>query len=73
MFFFFSAYGRGRKLDKALEMFNTARSLGLSLDEKAYMNLIGFYGKAGNCLSLPPLDKVYRFIIYLFFFRLSIL
>lgn len=52
--FGFSVYGRGRKLDKALEMFNTARSLGLSLDEKAYMNLVSFYGKAGNRLAPFP-------------------
>ena len=45
-------YGRGRKLDRAAEMFNTARSLGLSLDEKAYMNLIGYYGKAGNIMLI---------------------
>ena len=41
-------YGRGRKLDKAVEMFNKARSSGVSLDEKTYTNLIGYYGKAGN-------------------------
>lgn len=29
-------------------MFNKAGSLGVPLDEKAYMNLIGYYGKAGN-------------------------
>ncbi|PQM41223.1 pentatricopeptide repeat-containing protein [Prunus yedoensis var. nudiflora] len=41
-------YGRGRKLERAVEMFNTACSLGLSLDEKAYMNLISYCGKAGK-------------------------
>lgn len=45
-----SVYGRGRKLDKATKMFNTARDLGLSLDEKAYMNLISYFGKAGIIL-----------------------
>lgn len=43
-------YGRGRKLDKAVEIFNAARNLGVSLDEKAYMNLINYYGKAGIIL-----------------------
>lgn len=45
-------YGRGRKLDRAADMFNTARSVGLSLDEKAYMNLIGCYGKSGNIMLI---------------------
>lgn len=45
-----SVYGRGRKLDKAVEMFNAAQSMGLTLDEKAYMNLISYYGKAGMVL-----------------------
>jgi pentatricopeptide repeat protein len=49
-----SVYGRGRKLDRAVEMFNAARSFGLSLDEKAYMNLISYYGKAGIVLLLTP-------------------
>lgn len=52
-----SVYGRGRKLERAVEMFNTARSLGLSLDEKAYMNLISYCGKAGIVLNLPPFSK----------------
>lgn len=43
-------YGRGRKLDKAVEIFSAARDLGVSLDEKAYMNLISYYGKAGIIL-----------------------
>ena len=47
-----SVYGRGRKLDRAVEMINAAQSLGLSLDEKAYMNLISYYGKAGIVLLL---------------------
>ncbi|KAL6972238.1 hypothetical protein U1Q18_031926 [Sarracenia purpurea var. burkii] len=42
-----------RNLDKAVEMFNKARSMGVSLDEKAYSNLICYYGKAGKDLSLP--------------------
>lgn len=41
-------YGRGRKLDKAVEIFNKARRSGGSLDEKTYTNLISYYGKAGN-------------------------
>lgn len=52
-----SVYGRGRKLDRAVEMFNTACSLGLSPDEKAYMNLISYYGKAGIMLNPPPFTK----------------
>lgn len=28
-------------------MFNAAHNWGLILDDKTYMNLIGFYGKAG--------------------------
>ncbi|CBI26526.3 unnamed protein product, partial [Vitis vinifera] len=45
-----SVYGRGRKLDKAVEMFNKARcsGVGVSLDEKTYTNLISYYGKAGK-------------------------
>lgn len=45
-----SVYGRGRKLEKAVEMFNKARcsGVGVSLDEKTYTNLISYYGKAGN-------------------------
>lgn len=41
-------YGRGRKLDKAIDTFNMARDLGISLDEKAYTNMISYYGKAGK-------------------------
>ncbi|GAU23471.1 hypothetical protein TSUD_81530 [Trifolium subterraneum] len=40
-------YGKDQKLDRAVEMLNKARSLVASLDEKSYMNLIGYYGKAG--------------------------
>lgn len=42
-----SVYGRGRNLDKAVKMFDTARSRGISLDEKAYTNIICYLGKAG--------------------------
>lgn len=42
-----SVYGRGGQLNKAADMFGTARSMALSLDEKAYMNLIGFFCRAG--------------------------
>jgi hypothetical protein len=52
-----SVYGRGRKLDRAVEMINAAQSLGLSLDEKAYMNLITYYGKAGIVLLLNSVLK----------------
>lgn len=51
-------YGRGRKLEKAVEMFNMARNLGMALDEKAYTNLICYYGKAGNCLFLICEDQL---------------
>lgn len=64
--FGFSVYGRGRKLDKALEMFNTARSLGLSLDEKAYMNLVSFYGKAGNRLAPSPYWLIFFYCLSIF-------
>lgn len=43
-------YGRGGNLTKAEEMFNLARANGVALDEKAYTNLISYYGKAGNIL-----------------------
>lgn len=43
-------YGRGRNLDKAMEIFNMARSRGIPLDEKAYTNLICYYGKASKSL-----------------------
>lgn len=45
-------YGRGRNLTKAVEMFNLARTNGVALDEKAYTNLISYYGKAGNMIFL---------------------
>lgn len=48
-----SVHGRRRNLDKAVEMFNMARSMGVPLDERAYSNLISCYGKAGNDLFLP--------------------
>lgn len=48
-----SVYGRGRKLDKVAEILDTACSLGVPLDEKAYMKIISYYGKAGNKLQLP--------------------
>ncbi|KAL5721420.1 hypothetical protein ACHQM5_005071 [Ranunculus cassubicifolius] len=35
-----SVYGRGRKLDKAVEMLNVARSLNVILDDKTYTNMI---------------------------------
>lgn len=69
--FGFSVYGRRRKLDKALEMFNTARSLGLSLDEKAYMNLVSFYGKAGNRLAPFPCWLIFFYCLIIFKERCS--
>lgn len=55
-------YGRGRKLDKVTEMFNTARDLGLSLDEKAYMNRISYYGKAGILLFVMH-GRIFLFLV----------
>ena len=43
----FSVYGKGGKLDKAVEMFHTAQELGLPIDEKIYTNMLSLYGKAG--------------------------
>lgn len=45
-----SVHGRGRKLDKAVEMFKEACNLNVSLDEKAYANMISLYGKAGKSI-----------------------
>lgn len=45
-------YGRGGNLTKAVEMFNLARTNGVALDEKAYTNLISYYGKAGRMIFL---------------------
>lgn len=45
-----SVHGRGRNLNKAVEVFNMAQSMGVALDEKAYTNMICYYGKAGNML-----------------------
>lgn len=43
-----SVYGKGGKLDKAVEMFDTAQDLGLPIDEKIYTNMLSLYGKAGR-------------------------
>lgn len=48
-----SVYGQDQKLDRAVEMFNQASSCSVPLDEKTYMNLIGYYGKAGTGSFLP--------------------
>lgn len=48
-------HGRGRNLDKAMEMFNMAQNKGMTLDEKAYTNMISYLGKAGNTYILIPL------------------
>lgn len=42
-----SVYGKGGKLDKAVEMFAAAQELGLPIDEKMYTNMLSLYGKAG--------------------------
>jgi hypothetical protein len=47
---FCSVYGKDQKLDRAVEMLNKARTSDAPLDERAYMNLIGYYGKAGTGL-----------------------
>nr|CAB3469239.1 unnamed protein product [Digitaria exilis] len=44
----FSVYGKGGKLDRAVEMFASAQELGLPIDEKIYTNMINLYGKAGQ-------------------------
>lgn len=49
-----------------MEMFNTARSLGLSLDEKAYMNLISYYGKAGIVLNTSPFTTKQKMVALVF-------
>lgn len=35
-------------MDEAIEVFSTAESSVISLDEKTYTNMICFYGKAGK-------------------------
>jgi len=45
-----SVYGKGGKLDKAVEMFAAAQELGLPIDEKMYTNMLSLYGKAGQVL-----------------------
>jgi len=46
----FSVFGKGGKLDKAVEMFAAAQELGLPIDEKMYTNMLSLYGKAGQVL-----------------------
>jgi len=46
----FSVYGKGGKLDKAVEMFAAAQELGLPIDEKMYTNMLSLYGKTGQVL-----------------------
>jgi len=46
----FGVYGKGGKLDKAVEMFAAAQELGLPIDEKMYTNMLSLYGKAGQVL-----------------------
>ncbi|KAL8167001.1 hypothetical protein V2J09_008500 [Rumex salicifolius] len=43
-----SVYARRRNIDKAVEMFNLAEKLDVSLDERIYTNMISIYGKAGK-------------------------
>ena len=45
-----SVYGKGGKLDKAVEMIATAQKLGLPIDEKMYTNMVSLYGKVGQVL-----------------------
>lgn len=47
-----SVHGRGRNLDKAVDIFNRAQAMGVALDEKIYTNMICHYGKAGRTLFL---------------------
>ena len=47
-----SVHGRGRNLDKAVEVFKMAQSRGVALDEKAYTNMICYYGKSGKVTHL---------------------
>lgn len=60
-----SVHGRGRNLNKAVEVFNMAQSMGVALDEKAYTNMICYYGKAGNVLLFHAIILNYRISIKL--------
>jgi len=44
------------ELGKAIEMFSTAQSLGLYLDEQAYTNMTSYRRKAGEFCLLAPLS-----------------
>lgn len=44
-------------MDKAVEVFNSARRSGLYLDEKIYTNMIMHYGKAGMYVTLTGFDS----------------
>lgn len=57
-----SVHGRGRELDKAMEIFNMAQHKGVALDEKTYTNMICHYGKAGTA-SLS-LSLVHMFLTF---------
>jgi len=71
-----SVYGRGGKLDKAIDMFNTAQSMGFSMDEKTYTNMISYYGKAGKVFSYFPCvlgnQVFFSYIIFLTSYDLSV-
>lgn len=43
-------------------MFETACSLGISVDEKAYTNMIVYYGKAGNSFLLTWILNLFTVI-----------
>lgn len=64
----FSVYGKGGKLDKAVEIFVTAQELGLPIDEKMYTNMINLYGKAGQVLSALPRNQLKTFCSIFFWF-----
>lgn len=58
-----SVYGRGRNLDKAVEIFNKAQGLGGPLDEKICTNMICRYGKAGLHFSLTTIHSILNICI----------
>jgi pentatricopeptide repeat protein len=62
----FSVYGKGGKLDKAVEMFDAAQELGLPIDEKIYTNMLSLYGKAGQVLMRCK-EINYNLLFYLFY------
>lgn len=53
-------------------MFNKGRSLGVPLDEKTYMNLIGYYGKAGTGLFYLNWDGIMIIMDVIFVLRIPL-